>query len=284
MTGRLAYAWLGERASRSPRLVDLERDLRRARISVRADAYLAQAWLTMALGMVACTVFFGIGGFAAVALGMPRAAAFAAPLLGIGIGAAFGWATLATPASKAKKRAKNLEEHLPYAANYAAAMSSAGIVPQEMFASLGRQDVYGEVATEAAAIDRDIRLHGLDLITALRRGIHRSPSPTFSEFLQGAVTSIGSGGDLTAYFRQKADRYQWENRVEQKSFIETMGLMAESYVTVAVAGPLFLIVMLAIIVLMGSGQFSQLQLVIYMLLPVINAGFLFGLKAMMPEV
>ncbi|MEA3165933.1 MAG: archaeal flagellar protein FlaJ, partial [Thermoplasmata archaeon] len=109
-------------------------------------------------------------------------------------------------------------------------------------------------------------------------------SVKFQEMLQGAITTTSSGGDLTAYFRQKAARYQWENRVEQKTFIETMGLMAETYVTAAVAGPLFLIVMVAIIVLMGSGEMSQLQLIIYLLLPVINLGFMFGLKSMIPAV
>ena len=96
--------------------------------------------------------------------------------------------------------------------------------------------------------------------------------------------TLTSGGDLTGYFRQKAIRYQWENRVEQKTFIETMGLMAETYVTAAVAGPLFLLVMVAIIVLMGSGTMTQLQLLVYLLLPVINLGFMFGLKNMIPEV
>ena len=60
--------------------------------------------------------------------------------------------------------------------------------------------------------------------------------------------------------------------------------MAETYVTAAVAGPLFLLVMVAIIVLMGSGTMSQLQLLVYLLLPVINLGFMFGLKNMIPEV
>jgi len=60
--------------------------------------------------------------------------------------------------------------------------------------------------------------------------------------------------------------------------------MAETYVTAAVAGPLFLIVMVAIIVLMGAGDMSQLQLIIFMLLPVINGGFAWGLMNMIPEV
>src|ERR1051325_6439443 len=90
-------------------------------------------------------------------------------------------------------------------------------------------------------IYKDLEVHGKDIVTSLRRAIERCPSVKFQEMLQGGITTITSGGDLTAYFRQKAARYQWENRVEQKTFIETMGLMAETYVTAAVAGPPFLL-------------------------------------------
>jgi len=63
-----------------------------------------------------------------------------------------------------------------------------------------------------------------------------------------------------------------------------MGLMAETYVTAAVAGPLFLLVMVAIIVLMGAGEMDQIQMIVFLLLPVINGGFAYGLLKMIPEV
>ncbi len=193
-------------------------------------------------------------------------------------------AMVATPASNAKKRKKDIEMKLPYATNYVAAMASAGVLPAEIFRSLARQHIYGEAAKESAMIFKDMHVHGKDIITALRRAIDRTPSVKFMEMLQGAITTVTSGGDLTKYFKQKASRYQWENRVEQKAFIETMGLMAETYVTAAVAGPLFLLVMVAIMALMSGGDPSQLQMLTYLLLPVINIGFMFGLKSMIPEV
>src|SRR6185503_624692 len=122
-----------------------------------------------------------------------------------------------------------------------------------------------------AWIYKDIEIHGKDIVTSLRRAIDRSPSTKFQEFLQGAITTITSGGDLKEYFQQKAQRYQWENRQDQKAFIDTMGLMAETYVTVAVAGPLFMMVMMAIIaIIKGSGTF-QLSMLVYVMLPIINA-------------
>jgi flagellar protein FlaJ len=282
---RFAYAKLGDRAARNKGLAKLDESLRKAQMPVRAEAYLARCMLIAAVTAVVSLLLAILGLAAAMTvLELPAATwvlvLFVPPMAGYTAYVA----TVATPASSAKKRRKNIDQRLAYATNYIAAMASAGVIPAEIFKSLAKQEIYGEAAKEAAMIYKDLEVHGKDIVTSLRRAIDRTPSVKFQELLQGGITTITSGGDLTAYFRQKAQRYQWENRVEQKTFIDTMGLMAETYVTSAVAGPLFLIVMVAIIVLMGSGTMSQLQLVIFLLLPVINIGFMLGLQAMIPEV
>ena len=283
---RFAYNLFGSRTrTREKDLAKLDEALRRAQMPVRSEAYLAKVWLYAAITAAASLVFgLLLLAFLITQLALPAVtwvfAIFIPPMAGYTAYVAM----FSTPASNAKKRGKDINLRLPYATNYIAAMASAGVIPAEIFKSLAKQEIYGEVAKEAAMIYKDLEVHGKDIISALRRAIDRCPSVKFQEMLQGAITTTSSGGDLTQYFRQKAARYQWENRVEQKTFIETMGLMAETYVTAAVAGPLFLIVMVAIIVLMGSGTMMQLQLIIYLLLPVINFGFMFGLKSMIPAV
>ncbi len=282
---KFAYKLLGERAAGSDQIPKLQEALGKAHMTVRAEAYLAGAWVVgIATAIVTLVLAILLVPVLVVALGLNPGAFVLIILVPPMAGFIGYWAVVATPASTAKSRGKDMNIKLPYAVNYIAAMASAGVIPQDIFKSLAKQEIYGEVAKESAWIFKDLHVHGKDIITALRRSIARSPSVKFQEMLQGAITTITSGGDLTAYFRQKADRYQWENRVEQKTFIETMGLMAETYVTAAVAGPLFLLVMVAIIVLMGGGEMSQLQMIIYLLLPVINIGFMMGLKSMIPEV
>lgn len=282
---RTAFRLFGDRAKNSKTLPDLQEQLVRARIPTRAEAYLANAWLAGVVGAI-FTTLLAAGGILYAISALELSIAFAVMIL---VAPMFGWylgvfAILSDPPSKAKKRAKDIDLKLPFATNYIAAMSSAGVIPAEVFRSLARQPVYGAVTEEAAWIYKDLEVHGKDIVTAMRRAMNRSPSQKFQDLIQGAVTTITSGGDLTAYFSQKAVRLQWENRIEQRTFIETMGLMAEAYVTAAVAGPLFLLVMVSIFVLMGSGEMSMMQMLIFGLLPVINAGFIFGLKSMIPEV
>ncbi len=282
---RFAYRIFGGLARNSKAIPKLSDQLHKARKPVRAEAFLSTAWLIgLATAAVLLVLSLLLVPVLVVRLGLPSTTFVLIPFVA-GMGGYIGfWAVVATPASEAKAIGKKMEIKLPYAVNYIAAMASAGVLPQEIFRSLSMQHIYGAVAEEASWIYKDLHVHGKDIITALRRSSARSSSVKWQELLQGAITTITSGGDLTSYFKQKASRYQWENRVEQKAFIETMGLMAETYVTAAVAGPLFLLVMVAIIVLMGNGTMSQLNMLVYLLLPVINIGFMFGLKSMIPEV
>lgn len=286
---RLWFKLFGSFAQRRLRPDRYEENLRRAQITIRSEAFLAEQLANALLTLFGSFMFVGVFQILAVPRLAPSIPTLArvAPTLWVlpfffaGIVWILG---TANPSSRAKKRAKDINLKLPYALNYVAAMASAGVIPTEIFQSLSRQRIYGEVAKEAAWIYKDIQIHGKDIVTALRRSIDRTPSIKFQEFLQGAITTITSGGDLKEYFQQKAQRYQWENRQEQKVFIDTMGLMAETYVTVAVAGPLFMMVMMAIIAIISGEGTRNLSLLTYILLPVINAGYVFLLKSMIPEV
>ena len=156
-------------------------------------------------------------------------------------------------------RGQRLEKYLPYAASYTAAMSAANATPSRIFKSLAaNEDIYGEIAYDSAMIYRDISLLGMDLITAIKHAVDRAASPWATEFFQGMVGTLSSGGNLKLYFLNRAEHYMRENRIRLTEFLETLGLMAESYVVVAVAMPLFLIVML-VIMFWVSGAGSQIS-------------------------
>ena len=156
-------------------------------------------------------------------------------------------------------RGDRLEKFLPYAASYTAAMAAANATPMKIFKSLAaNEEIYGEIAYDSAMIYRDISLLGMDLITAIKHAVDRAASPWATEFFQGMVGTLSSGGNLKLYFLNRAEHYMRENRIRLTEFLETLGLMAESYVVVAVAMPLFLIVML-VIMFWVSGAGSQIS-------------------------
>ena len=164
---------------------------------------------------------------------------------------------------EAKRRGDMIEKYLPYAASYTAAMSAANATPAKIFRSLAmNKEIYGDVADDAALVYRDVTLLGYDLITAMKMSVDRAASVWLTEFFQGMVGTLTAGGQLKLYFLNRAEHYMRENRTRLQQFLESIALLAESYIVVAVAMPLFLIVMLVIMFwVSGSGaQMSESML------------------------
>jgi flagellar protein FlaJ len=188
------------------------------------------------------------------------------------------------PGLEAGNRRRNIDASLPYAINYITSMSTAGITPAEVFRLLGSSTIYGQSAVEARYISREIDIFGRDLIDALRLVSASTPSRRMKEFLQGTMASVSSGGNITDYFRTKAEQYSLENRQTQKMFLETLGLVSESYVTAMVEGTLFLIILQSIMsVLSGDNRPMFLYAVIYVMIPLGSIMFVIMISSMTPE-
>lgn len=283
----LCYKIFGNKAAKSTQIEYIKRSLERAFIEVRPEAYISFAWMNGIMGAVAgifliVLYLFVLPAFVSLPIKL-LAIIIPSPIL---LAALAYFITMMIPESKASSRKKDIEAKLPYALNFIAAMSTAGITPAEIFKNLAEQPVYGEVHKEAAWIYRDIAIFNIDIITALRNAANRTPSIRFQEFIQGAITTITSGGDLKRYFLAKADEYMRENRRLQKEFLETLGVLAESYVTVVVAAPLFLIIMFSVMALFGGGSNTGLimYLLAFVMLPLANLGFALAIQSMSPEV
>lgn len=286
---RFALRLFGSAARRGAERSDKTRHaLEQAHIEMLPEAFLAFTWLNTALAVLVgyLAVFATLASAAVVGASPPLPVAailLAAPLM---VGSAVYVSQAVYPDYRAGERRRAIERDLPYAVNFIAAMASAGVVPSVLLRDLAREQTYGEVSREVAWLVRDIDLLGLDLLTAIHRATGRTPSRKFQEFLQGAKTTILSGGDLKTYFMAKADQYMGENRRVQKDFIESLGLLAESYVTVVIAGPLFMLVMLSIMLLIGSSNVSSeafLFLLIFVMLPLAHGTFSWVIKTMAPE-
>lgn len=184
-------------------------------------------------------------------------------------------ATLYSAVSAAEARRKDIEEVLPSALTFIASLANAGVVPTNIFKALSESDVYGEIAVEAGRIYRDINVFAKDMTQALQDATLRCPSPMFEEFLSGALTTASTGGDLKGYFLGKAEHFADEQERLQRKSLEGIGIMAESYVVVAAAAPLFLIVTFSVLILISSGLDPRFLITLLSLavMPVIHAMF-----------
>jgi flagellar protein FlaJ len=188
------------------------------------------------------------------------------------------------PAFKASGRKGDIDRNLPYAVTFMYALSNGGMNIVEIFRSLAEcKDTYGEVANEVDTVVRDMEYFGHDLRTALRNTSELTPSAKFQDLTHNLLAVIDSGGDIPKYFKDKSDQYLKEAIIDQKGYLETLGLIAESYVTAFVAGPLFIIIMGVMMVLMGSGNDMMLYAIIYAVIPVGSVMFVVMIDMLSPS-
>ena len=181
----------------------------------------------------------------------------------------------AYPGVEAGSRAGRIDKLLPYAIEYVFAMASIGVIPYEIFKKLSNaEENYGEVSIEMRHVVRDVELLGFDFISALRNLSAITPSQKMKIFLQGAITTTLSGGELDTYFISAAEEYLEERRRNYADIISLLGILAEFYVTGLVAAPILMLVMLSVMFFLGSGDILILALIVYVLIPFGSAGFI----------
>ena len=191
---------------------------------------------------------------------------------------------LVYPSFKAGERKTAINQNLPYAVTFMYALSNGGMNLIEIFKSLAKcEGTYGEVAKEVDRIVRDMEYFGHDLRTALQNISEMTPSAKFQDLTHNLLSVIDSGGDIPRYFKDKSDQYLKEATIDQKGYLETLALIAESYVTAFVAGPLFLIIIGVMMVLMGSGNDMMLYAIIYAVLPVGSIMFVVMIDMLSPS-
>ena len=199
--------------------------------------------------------------------------------------ALIGMVYIGMPSSMAKARGKKIDRYLPYATNFINTMSVAGISPAEIFEALSGIELYGEIQKEAKKIHTEIHMMGVDTITALNNAMIISPSDKFKEFIQGIVAVIQSGSELGPYFERCVDRYMATDLVDRKRNLESLAIMAESFVVTVIAFPLFLVIIISIMGMTSESgmSFSFLYILAFMILPMSYAGFYVMMSSGMGE-
>jgi len=170
-----------------------------------------------------------------------------------------------------------------------AILAGAGVPPDHIFRSLAQVDAPLAVSNEARTVIRDVELFGFDIFSALESASNRTSSIKFKELLEGFIATIRSGGSLTKYLVARSRQYMKLKRITMRRFSDNLGILAEFYVTLCVAGPLIFVVMLAVMAMLGGGGQGLLnpRLLLYLLtylgIPVGSAVFLIILDAVSPR-
>ncbi|MEM0204149.1 MAG: type II secretion system F family protein [Archaeoglobaceae archaeon] len=285
---------------------ELERDLKKAMISMPPEMYIATSRMfSLLFGIVGAILgliiayiivsFIELPPFFEVALPEPMASAWKfyrpfvyAGIIAIGLTLALyylgNFLFAIYPATVISDRKSKMDRSLPAAITFMLSLSRGGMNLVQIFKSLSENyEVYGEISKEASRILWEVEGLGKDIRTAIVNAIEVSPSQNWRDFLHGLVTIIDSGGDVTKYFEERAEFYFERARQDQKNFIEFLSLMAETYVTALVAGPLFLIIIQTVMSVIGQPNDVAIFSIIYLVIPIGSFMFAVLIKLLSPS-
>jgi len=226
-----------------PEFEGLQANLAKASINVTFQAYMGMT--------VFASIFSGVTAFFLTLL--ITSSAMLSILLGVMFLLSSTCVCYVYPTLYISSKARKIDANLPLTANFLAVLASAGMPPEKIFRSLANVgDEFG-VGQEVRRIIGDIELLGLDLNSALRNGSLRSASRKFASLLDGVVTTSHIGGDLAGFLREESEKYKKSRVLSMKSYLESLGGIAEVYVSLMIALPLALVVMLSIMSFLGGG-------------------------------
>jgi len=284
----VAYQLIGERiASLLPLFEDMRTNYRKAGIMISFKAYVSFAILTFMIVSISFLILIPSILFFVLHLSL-----LPSLLFGIGGSLFAGALTIILfyiyPAYRADSLKRNLDDELPFTTGYMAILSGAGVPPDMIFRSLAEIDSSLAISGEAKKIVRDVELFGYDILSALEAASERTPSTKFKELLEGFIAAVHSGGGLTKYLRERARQYMKLKRIALRRFSDTLSILAEFYVALLVAGPLILVVMLAVMAMLGGGtELLNPRLLLYLLtylgIPIGSIVFLIMLDVISPR-
>lgn len=189
------------------------------------------------------------------------------------------------PGYLASERARRIDATLKRNVAFLYALSRSGMPFSKVLRTLSRHTaVYGETAREFRVTMRDLDLLGADLVTGIERTSDRTPNEKLEEFNENLASVLRSGGSLTGFLEDQYDYHLDEESAQQERFIELLGALAEAYVTVFVAGMLFLITILVVVGLLLGGTLNFLYILVYLLLGLSNMGFIIYLDTITEDI
>jgi flagellar protein FlaJ len=285
----LAYRLLGEKTARLlPLFKDVDVNLQKSGLRVSFKGYVSLAILTTLLTSVSVFVTVPLISFLVFHLSPSLIILYAVgATLFAGAFSIMGFYLY--PIIKADSAKRNLEDGLPFTAGYLSILAGAGVTPAQMFRSLAKIDASLSVCQEARNIVRDVELFGVDIISALDSASKRTPSEKFRELLEGFIATMHSGGELSKYLSERSAQYMRLKKIALRRLGDTLSVLAEFYVVLLVAGPLIMVVMLAVMAMLGGGMPGLLNprlllnLLTYLGIPLGSVVFLIMLDMVSPK-
>lgn len=155
------------------------------------------------------------------------------------------------PTAEKKSISTRIDEELPFAVIHMNSISGSGIEPSEIFKIIGLSKDYPFLRKEIRKILNQINIYGYDLVTALNNVSKTTANQKLAELFLGLSTTINSGGGLSEFFQKRADTLLVSYKLEKERSIKMAETFMDIYISVVIAAPMILMLMLLMISISG---------------------------------
>ena len=192
------------------------------------------------------------------------------------------------PLYRKNQRRKEIDANLVYTTGYMGVLSAGGISLERIFERVTQVEKRTAIRELAMRLIADVKVFGLDVTGSLDDLAQISPSETFSKLLVGLNNTVQTSGDLKSLLTYETKRLLQNKREQLKKTLGTLMALGEIYITAIVMGPILFLVMLTILSIMGNTPFGlspveQLNLLVFIGLPMISSLYILILNGVLPE-
>lgn len=181
------------------------------------------------------------------------------------------------PSLEKRSAGEAIDAELPFATINMAAISGSMINPIKIFEIIASTGEYPALQKEFNKMINEINLYGYDLVSALKNTAKNSPSKSLAELLNGLSTTIHSGGDLVKFFDKRAQTLLFNYKIEQQKAAKSAETMMDLYISLVIAAPMILMLLMMIMKISGLGISASVGLISFLVIMgvvIINAIFM----------
>ncbi|MGC8558872.1 MAG: type II secretion system F family protein [Nitrososphaeria archaeon] len=177
--------------------------------------------------------------------------------------------------------------NLPFIVSEMASLSDSGMTLEKI------SEVMYEIGHEKAIknvfmhLNKDLKVLGMDIFSALDDVASRSPSPELQNFLKSLKTALLSGSDVSGFLKEYTDKLMVDRKISLKYLTERLNVLAEAFTTIFIVLPVMLVIMLLLMLMISVASAGSIYLyllvVIYVLIPLLGLIFVMMVEALGPR-
>jgi len=156
------------------------------------------------------------------------------------------------PSTEKKSLAGKIDEELPFIVIHMSAIAGSGMEPSKMFRIIVKGKEYPNTKKEFKKLLNEVNVYGYDIVTALRNVARLTSSTKLSELFNGLAMTITSGGSLKQFLDEHSEGLVFDYRLEREKYTKTAETLMDIYISVVIAAPMIMTMMLVLISFIGA--------------------------------